>query len=85
MKKTRRTRWGPKVPEVVKCGGGGRNLLVKSYSGNIPAPDVPDERVTWTVVPQGVPTYVVHCTCAHYTVVDHFERRRFQGADAEKK
>jgi hypothetical protein len=66
---------GPNVPEMARCAGCRRNLLVREYSG-FPGGDVPDERVSWTIVGPGFPTYEMLCTCGHYTVVSRFPRRR---------
>lgn len=66
----------PKLPEMVKCAGCGRNLVVEKYLSGFPPADVPDKRITWRVVPQGAPAYVLFCACGHYTVNSYFERSR---------
>jgi len=65
-----------KLPEIAKCVGCGRNLDVSRYLSDLPPANVPDERITWRVVPQGTPAYTLHCACGHYTVNAYFERSK---------
>jgi len=66
-------------PEVAPCAGCGRNLVVSNYAlADFPPEDTPDERVTWITVPQGTPTYNLHCTCAHWTVVTVLSEEMFR-------
>ena len=60
--------------ELAWCGGCRRKIVIREYSSGFPGPDVPDERVTWTVVEQGAFTYEMQCACGHYTVVSCFPR-----------
>jgi hypothetical protein len=67
--------------ELVRCGNCNRQVRLMSDAtsfGTIamrPPSDVSHERVHWTVVSQGEPTYSVQCTCGHYTVASYFPRR----------
>ena len=61
-----------RLPETAKCEGCGRTLDVERYLSRFPPEDVPKEIITWRVVPQGTPAYVLFCACGHYTVRSYF-------------
>lgn len=41
-----------RLPLTVDCEGCGRTLEVKKYLSSFPAMDVPEHRLTWTVIQQ---------------------------------
>jgi len=63
-----------KLPDIAKCEGCGRTLDVEKYLSDFLPKDVPEKRITWRVIQQGLPAYVLFCACGHYTVRSYFER-----------
>lgn len=68
-----------RMPEMYKCGGCGRALLVEGVGGyempSGPPADTPEDRISRIVDPR-TPGFTLLCTCGHWTVVDPRSRHR---------
>jgi hypothetical protein len=62
-----------RMPEMYKCGGCGRALLVEGVGGyempSGPPVDTPEDRISRIIDPR-TPGFTLLCTCGHWTVVD---------------
>lgn len=65
---------GPRVPDVVICGGCKRRLDPEVYSWPSAIPkDTPEDRITRSIQPT-YPRFTVFCTCGHFTAFVPNER-----------
>lgn len=58
-----------RLPEIVQCGGCGRDLVRKSYSGHYPSESTPADRIT-RLKGSSPLSFCVFCTCGHYTIFE---------------
>ena len=71
-----------RLPLTVDCEGCGRTLEVKKYLSSFPAMDVPEDRLTWTVIQQCHLAFELLCLCGHHTVRSCFERSKSRPIDS---